>query len=133
MVNVLSKSKDILMKQLKSSMEDLREIFEKGIIARHITEPFCSFDESTIAQDVKKFLDKKDYDIVGVRTSGIINGYACRRDLAKGQISKYFKEFDPRELLPDTASIPEALKVIINFNHVFILSFGRVAGIITLA
>ena len=119
------------MKQLKSSIDDLREIFEKGIKARHITEPLCSFDESAIAQDVKKFLDKKDYDVVGVRTNGIINGYACRGDLAEGQLYKYFKEFDLRELLPDTASIPEVLKVIIDFNHVFILSFGRVAGIIT--
>ena len=119
------------MKQLKSSIEDLREIFEKGIKARYITVPFCSFDESAIAQDVKKFLDKKDFDVVGVRTNGIINGYAFRRDLAEGKLSKYFKEFDPRELLPDTASIPEVLKVIIDFNNVFILSFGRVAGIIT--
>ena len=106
------------MKQLKSSLEDLREIFEKGIKASHITVPFCSFDESAIAQDVKKFLDKEDYDVVGVRTNGIINGYACRRDLAEGQLSKYFKEFDSREILPDTISIPEVLKVIINSNQV---------------
>lgn len=119
------------MKQLKSSLDDLREIFEKGIKARHITEPLCSFDESAIVQDVKKFLDKKDYDVVGVRTNGIINGYAYKRDLAEGKLSKYFKEFDPCELLSDNTSIPEVLKVIIVFNHVFILSFGRVAGIIT--
>jgi len=130
-VNVSSKSKEIPMKQLKSSIEDLKEIFEKGIKARHITEPFCSFDGSVIAQDVKKFLDKKDYDIVGVRTNGIINGYACREDLAEGQLSRYFKEFNPRELLPDTTSITEVLKLIISLKHIFILSFGRVAGIVT--
>lgn len=76
-------------------------------------------------------MDKKEYDVVGVRTNGIINGYACRRDLAEGLLSKYFMEFDLSELLPDTTSIPEVLKVIINFNHVFISSFGIVAGIIT--
>ena len=130
-VNALSKRKDILMKQLKSSIEDLREIFEKGIKARHITEPFCSFDESAIAQDVKKFLNTKNFDVVGVRTNGIINGYACRRDLTEGKLNKYSKEFDSRELLLDTTSISEVFKVIIDFNHVFILSFGRVAGIIT--
>ena len=119
------------MKQLKSSIEDLREIFEKGIKASYITVPFCSFDESAIAQVVKKFLDENDYDVVGVRTNGIINGYAYRRDLTEGRISKYFKEFDPREILPDTISIPEVLKVIINSNHVFISSFGMVSGIIT--
>lgn len=119
------------MKELKSSIKNLREIFEKSIKARHITVPFCSFDESAIAQDVKKFLDKKDFDVVGVRTNGIINGYACRRDLAEGKLGKYFKKFDSCELLSDTTSILEVLKVIIHYDYVFILSFGGVSGIIT--
>jgi len=119
------------MKQLKSSIEDLREIFEKGIKASCITVPFCSFDESTTAQAVKKFLDENDYDVIGVRKNGMINGYTCGRDLAEVQLSKYFKEFNPREILPDTTSISEVLKVIIDFNHVFISSFDMVAGIIT--
>jgi CBS domain-containing protein len=119
------------MKQLKSSIEDVREIFEKGIKVSHITEPFCSFDESAIATDVKRFLDEKQYDVVGVRTNGIINGYAYSSDLAKGQIIKYLKKFDQRELLSDTASITEALKMMTNSNHIFVLSFGSVAGIIT--
>lgn len=34
------------MKQLKSSIEDLKEIFEKSINASCITESFCSFDET---------------------------------------------------------------------------------------
>jgi len=55
------------MKQLKSSIEDLREIFDKSVKARHITVSFCSFDESAIAQDVKVILDEKAFDVVGVR------------------------------------------------------------------
>jgi hypothetical protein len=119
------------MKQLKSSIEDFREIFEKGIKAGCVTEPICSFDESTTAQSVKKILDENHYDLVGVRTNGIINGYACRSDLAEGQISKYFNKFDSRDILPDTISIPEVLEVLNNSNHVFISSFGMVSGIIT--
>ena len=119
------------MKQLKSSIEDLREIFDKSVKARHITASFCSFDESAIAQDVKVILDEKGFDVVGVRTNGTINGYAYRRDLAEGKLGKYSKEFEPCELLSDNTSIPEVLEVIFNFNRVFILSFGMVAGIIT--
>ena len=119
------------MKQLKSSIEDLREIFDKSVKARHITVSFCSFDESAIAQDVKVILDEKAFDVVGVRTNGTINGYAYRRDLAEGKLGKYSKEFNQCELLSDNTSIPEVLEVIIKFNRVFILSFGRVAGIIT--
>ena len=119
------------MKQLKSSIEDLREIFDKSVKARHITVSFCSFDESAIAQDVKVILDENAFDVVGVRTNGTINGYAYRRDLAEGKLGKYSKEFNQCELLSDNTSIPEVLEVIIKFNRVFILSFGRVAGIIT--
>lgn len=119
------------MKQLKSSLEDLREIFEKGITAHHITETLCSFDESAIAQEVKKLLVEKNYDVVGVRTYSKINGYACKKDLAEGKLGEYFKNFDPSEILPDTISISEVLKVIIGSNHVFISSFGGVVGIIT--
>jgi len=119
------------MKQLKSSMEDLREIFDKSVKARHITVSFCSFDESAMAQDVKSILDEKDFDVVGVRTNGEINGYACKKDLSDGKLGKYSKEFDPSELLSDNTSIFEVLRVIFNFDYVFILSFGRVAGIIT--
>lgn len=125
------KKEDILMKQLKSSLEDLREIFERGITASHITEPLCSFDESAIAQKVKNILGEKDYDVVGVRTKGVINGYAYRGDLAEGHLSEYFIKFGPSEILPDTISISEVLKMIIGSNRVFISSFGNVAGIIT--
>jgi len=119
------------MKQLKSSIEDLREIFEKGIKARHIAESFCSFDESAIAKDIKKILDEKDFDIIGIRTNGEINGYAYRKDLSEGRLGKYFKEFDPDKLLSDNTSIAEVLEEIPDYDHIFVLSFGRVAGIIT--
>lgn len=119
------------MKQLKSSIEDLREIFEKSIKASCVTEPICSFDESTTALSVKKILDENHYDLVGVRTNGVINGYACRSDLAEGQISKYFNKFDSKDILPDTISIPKVLEVLKNSDHVFISSFGMVSGIIT--
>ena len=119
------------MKQLKSSIENVREIFEKGIKASHITELFCSFDESAIAQDVKKFLDENDYDVIGVRTNGMINGYAYSSNLAKGQLIKYMKKFKQSELLSDTASISKVFKMMEYFDRIFVLSFGSVAGIIT--
>lgn len=55
------------MKQLKSSINDLRKIFEKSITASYITEPLCSFDETANAIVVKKFMDEKDFDVIGIR------------------------------------------------------------------
>lgn len=119
------------MKQLKSSIEDLSEIFEKNIAVRHIAEPICSFDESADAQDVRDFMNRVDYDVVGVRQRGLVTGYLRRTELVQGKIGAYLKEFKSNELLPDTAPLLEALKVQVDFGRVFVLSFGKVSGIIT--
>ena len=119
------------MKQLKSSVEDLREIFEKNIAVRHIAEPFCSFDESADAQDIRDFMNKLDYDVIGVRQKGLVIGYFHKTELAQGKLGNYLKEFESNEKLPDTAPLLDALNVSKGSGRVFVLSFGGVSGIIT--
>jgi len=120
------------MKQLKSSVEDLREIFEKNIAVRHIAEPFCSFDEVADAQKVRDFMNgPEDYDVVGVRQRGLVTGYVHRTALVQGKIGDHLKKFESHELLPGTAPLLEALKVLADSGRVFVLSFGKVSGIIT--
>jgi hypothetical protein len=119
------------MKQLKSSVEDLREIFEKNIAVRHIAEPFCSFDEVADAQKVRDFMNRADYDVVGVRQRGLVTGYVHRTALVQGKIGDHLKKFESHEILPGTAPLLEALKVLADSGRVFALSFGKVSGIIT--
>ena len=73
------------MKHLKSSLSDLRRIFEENITVRYLAPPFVSFDESRAAREVRTFMDPpRDYDVVGVRKDGLIEGYVNRDDLGPG-------------------------------------------------
>lgn len=119
------------MKKPKSSIEDLKDIFEKDIKASYIAEPLYSFDNSANAQEVKKLMIEKDFDVIGTRKRGLITGYAIRGDLNGAQLGNYSKDFDEQEKLPGTAPISDVFNVIKDFNHVFVTAFDRVSGIIT--
>jgi len=119
------------MKQLKSSAEDLREIFDNNITVRHIAESLCSFDKEANANEIKNYMCEVDYDVVGVRDKGIVAGYAERAEIIQGVLGDYIKGFNNSELLTDTASLINALEVLKNSDRVFVSSFGEVSGIIT--
>jgi hypothetical protein len=71
------------MKHLRSSIEDMRRLFERGITVRDIAEPLVSFDDGQSALEVRNFLESKDYDVVGVRRKGMIEAYAIRSELGE--------------------------------------------------
>ncbi len=77
------------MKQLKSSLQDLKDLFEESITAGRVAEPFASFDSSADAHEVHDFMKQKDFDVVGVRQGGLVCGYVNRYDLGGGKLSKY--------------------------------------------
>lgn len=119
------------MKKPKSSIEDLKDIFEKDFKAGYIAEPLYSFDNTADAQEVKKLMVEKDFDVIGIRKEGLNTGYAIRKDLNSNILENYSLDFEEQEKLPDTAPISEVFNVIKTFNRVFIMAFGKVSGIIT--
>jgi predicted transcriptional regulator len=121
----------IIMKQLKSSLQDLREIFERSITIMHIAEPLCSFDINSSANEVKKFMDDKDYDVIGVRENGLISGFARKSQFSGGQLRDYLTKFDEKNLLHGTDSIINLIESFRYTDTIFVLFFGKVGGIIT--
>ena len=59
------------MKHLKSSLRDLRQVFDRSVSVRYIAEPFVSFDAQRHAPDIWAFMEGKDFDVVGVRQMGL--------------------------------------------------------------
>ena len=122
------------MKHLKSSLNDLRELFEHSITVRHISEPLASFDADHPAAQVLEFMEKKDYDVVGVRKDGLVSGYVRREDLSLEDGDKFgghLVKFESKKLLPETTPLVNVFKVLGNSPRAFVLIFGQVGGIVT--
>lgn len=120
------------MKHLKSSLSDLREIFDRSVTVRHLAEPFASFDGSRSAAEVRAFMERpRDYDVVGVRRHGLIDGYVNREDLKTGVLDDYFRPFESDLLLDESKSILEGLRALRESPRAYVVSMGRVSGIVT--
>lgn len=121
------------MKHLKSSLGDLRQIFEGNVNVRHLAEPFASFDGSSLANAARSFMDHpdRDYDVVGVRRNGLIDGYVNRADLGQGVLDDYFKTFEPNLLLDESTNILDALRLLRESPRVYVQVMGQVSGIVT--
>lgn len=121
------------MKHLKSSLANLRELYESSITAKDIAEPFISFDIDSPSANIKRFMDSKDFDIIGIRKEGLISGYVERRELSDNTLKKHIRPFTEEELLSEKASMLEIFRKLSSSSKsaVFVLAFGQVAGIIT--
>lgn len=119
------------MKHLKSSLQDLRELFDQKITIKYIAEPFTSFDADCSAATVQVFMEQKDYDVVGIRQDGLISGYVNKDALSSGRLADYLKCFSPGELVLDTTPIVEVFEKLRQIPRAFVFVFGQVGGIVT--
>lgn len=118
------------MKHLKSSLRDLRQVFDRSVSVRYIAAPFVSFDAQRHAPAVWTFMEAKDFDIVGVRQNGTVVGYVCRADLQEGTLEQYVRPFDEQLLLDDWSPMLTVLQLLARFPQVFVVVMGEVSGII---
>ncbi|RPH47176.1 MAG: hypothetical protein EHM85_20365, partial [Desulfobacteraceae bacterium] len=102
------------MKQLKSTSQQLKELFDRAITAKFLAEPISSFDHAIDATTVKIFMDEHDYDVVGIRRNGSVIGYVKRSDLQDGICEKYIFPFDQSEKILDTTPLIEVFKMFHN-------------------
>jgi predicted transcriptional regulator len=119
------------MKHLKSTLPNLRELFERSITVKEIAEPLISFDAERSAVEVEKFLEERDYDVVGVRCDGVVVGCARRRDLRGGKLGDHLRPFDAAETLPETAPLLAIFEALRKRNEMFVVLLGQVGGIVT--
>jgi hypothetical protein len=119
------------MKHLRSSIENLRRLFERSITIRDIAEPFASFDDGQSALEVRSFLESKDYDVVGVRRNGMIEGYALRSELGEGKLGDFAKTVEPETQLSDSAALLSVFELLRDRRCLFVTIFDRVWGIVT--
>lgn len=119
------------MKRLKSTSQDLREMFTHSIAACHIAEPLASFDVQASVAEVLAFMDRRDYDVVGVRRDGLVVGYVERASLSGVDISQACKPFVEGDVVEDTTPLLDVVSLMQRCPRLFVRAFGRVAGIVT--
>ena len=119
------------MKQLKSNSQDLKDIFEQAITAKHIAESFRSFDADADDSKVRTFMEEHGYDVIGVRISGQIEGYSAKETLSDGKIGANICRFDPTELVSDTTTLVEVFRILRDKPRVYVTYSNAVVGIVT--
>ena len=111
----------------------LHRLFLEGFSAMDIAEPLVSFDENSQAEDVQQFMEKKRFDLVGVRRSGLVEGYVRYEDLTSGVCGDHFRPFTPDDdLVPDTANLIDVVKSLAINQQCFVTILDHVGAIITL-
>lgn len=119
------------MKHLKSSLRDLRQIFERSLVARDLAEPLASFDDSHPVENVCSFMNEKEYDVVGIRCKGQMAGYCDRSAVTGPTIGDHLIKFENSVVLDEVAPIVEVLRSLVEAPRVFVASGDRVWGIVT--
>lgn len=120
------------MKHLKSTSQNLKEIFEKTITVNFIAEPLRSFDVSSEASEIKSFIAQQDYDVIGIREKGLMIGYVLREELSDDAvIASICHPFNPTELVNDTANLVEVFKILRTKTQVYVSYLNQVCGIVT--
>ena len=111
----------------------LRRLFLESFSAMDVAEPLVSYDDNARSEDVKAFMIEKNFDLVGIRKSGLVEGYVFRDELTDGLCGEHFQPFTPDDdLVPDTANLIEVVKSLAINKRCFVTILGRVGAVITL-
>jgi len=106
-------------------------MFARTITLRDIAEPLVSFDHTQPATEVRAFMERREFDVVGVREHGVVAGYLVREELIDGQAGTQRHPFGPGEILPDTEPLLAAFSALRERRHVFINVLGHAGGIVS--
>ena len=119
------------MKQLRSSSEDLRTMFDHVVTVHHIAEPLASFDSKACGPRVREFMDCKEFDQIGVRRDGHVYAYALKSDLSDDTLGSCAKPIPEEQSIEDSEGLSKAFQLLDTWSAVYVRSFGRISGIVT--
>ncbi len=76
-------------------------------------------------------MEKQNYDVVGVRQKGLIAGYVAKEELSVGAVGASVRHFDLAELVSDSTTLVEVLKMLRVRSRVYVIYLNKVGGIVT--
>ena len=114
-----------------STLENLRRVFTEGFVARDIAEPLVSFDAATAASDVLDLMNRRDFDVVGVRKEGVVVGYVEQADLQGSICGEQIRAFDAP--ISEAAQLADVVLRLAESPRLFVRVLGTVGGIVTMS
>lgn len=119
------------MKHLKSSSQDLRNLFEDSITIKYVAELLKTIPAEEDAVVARQWMKAFNFDVVGIEDTGIICGYVERDRLSAGRCVDYQQIFHPSELIPASTPLIKLLPILQHKSKIFVLDGDRITGIVT--
>lgn len=112
-----------------STAENLRRVFTEGFAARDVAEPLVSFDAATATSEVLALMDRRDFDVVAVRSEGLVAGYVARDDLCGATCGERVRPV--ASPISDAVPLADVVLGLVESPRLFVRILGTVGGIIT--
>lgn len=119
------------MKQLKTTSSQLRMLFTENIKTYHVAELLESRDECEDAITVRKYMDERDFDVIGVRSGEQVIGYALRTELDSNKLGDWTKGFTSDDQIDENDPLTHAFQCLGNKPRLFVRSDEKIGGIVT--
>jgi hypothetical protein len=116
-----------------NKLSNLKELFERYITISVIMEDFIAFDAQQDAKKCFAYMVEKHFDVIGVRESGHIIGYAKLSKEAKGLLYEHKASFREDEILLENTPITEVVHHLAKTPYIFVKISDEVVGIVTRA
>ncbi len=114
-----------------TALHSLRRVFHDGFSAQDIAEPLASYDGTARAKDVAESMQRKGYEVSGVRRDGSVVGFVERADLSDADCSDHLQAFADDNQVPHDAPLSDTIIALGVSKRVFVTMLGNVGGIIT--
>jgi hypothetical protein len=121
-------------RRVGTRFQDVRELFSSGITVKSIYEPLKSCPIKAYASELKRELERRDFDLAGVidEHKNVI-GFIKTNQLGRGRVSDYVEAFNSSHLISDSTPIPELYAELLEHKYLFVLSGAKIHGIVTLS
>ena len=119
------------MKYCTLSLQSLRRVFHEGFTAQDIAEPLLSRDGEADAESVRRFMEQRHLQVIGIRQDGEIAGFAERESLTNRNCSAALQPFQPDQLILGSTPLTDVVQGLRDHSSLFVQFMGKVGGIIT--
>lgn len=120
-------------RQLRSTEQDLRRLFETDITLKHIATDLDCRNSDEPASDTRLYMESRSFDEIGVKIGGATAGYARAVDLKAGTLGDWMVGFTDETTLPASTPLSNAIHCILENRRMYVRDGSVVWGIATKA